>query len=324
MKKIIIALLAFFMISIAAYYSVRGIVIYKATEKAELLIAQNKTPEQLTAYIFEEYKNVDNSHNPALFKMRPYLTNWRLPQWVAFPKGAIEMIYPYGFCDNAANKLAFILDLQNIKSIQWNMTKPNAAHAVLLATIDGEEKLLDPFYGVVGPDPRLAKEEILKNPSYEPFKKLKPDSDGIGFYKNFDIVTQAAQGEGINIEVNIDLDSQNNITIGEIDGHSRDVKFGGRSKNMTGAWAYLGHRFDRSRVRKFKTSDPARLTFILAKPYDNNVKNWNIEPQIQNDKMLVWELQKGQELIFKDADAKLSLWRMNSYIPVDQVIIEKM
>lgn len=324
MKKIGLYTLALFIAAIAAYYGVRAIVIMRATQNAQTLIAENKTPEALTAHIFQEYKNVDNSDNPILFKWRPYLTNDRLPEWIAFPEGALETVYSYGFCDNAARKLGFILRQENISSIQWNMTKPNAAHAVLLATINGEQKLLDPYLGVTGPDPRVAKEKILKNPSYDPFKKLTPESDKIGFYKNFGIVTQSAQGEDMNINANVNFEKQERIVLGQVDGFSRDVRAAGRAENITGIWAYLGHRFDRARVRKFRLSDPARITFILADDYADNVKNWNIEPSIQEEDKLVWVLGKGQELIFRDADAEISLWRLNSYIPVDQVIIEKL
>lgn len=324
MKKIGLCIFTSFMIFIAVYYGIRMTVVIHAEQIAEKLIAENKTPEAVTAYIFQEYKNVDNSDNPLIFKWRPYLTNHRLPKWIAFPEGAIETVYSYGFCDNAARKLAFILSQQNIDSLQWNMTKPDAAHAVLLATINGKQILLDPYLGVIGPDPRVAKEEILKNPSHDPFKKLSTDSDKIEFYKNFGTVTQAAQGQDININAHVNLQNEERIILGTIDGLSRDVRSAGRGKDITGAWAYLGHRFDRARVRKFSLSEPARITFILADDYTDNVKNWNIEPDIQQDDKLVWVLEEGQELIFRDAEAKISLWRLNSYIPVDQVIIEKL
>lgn len=322
MKKIALGFFIFVISSITFYYGIRTFVIIRAGQIARELIAENNTPEALTAKIFEEYKNVDNSDNPFLFKWRPYLTNHRLPEWIAFPEGAIETVYSYGFCDNAARKLAFILRQKNIESTQWNMTKPDAAHAVLVATINDKTVLLDPFLGVIGPDPVKAQEQMKKDPAYFPFQYLTKESDPINFYKEFIQVAQGRQGDKIIIETQIDLKDQENKIIGKIDNSSWDVKFDGRAANMTGAWAYLGHKFNRGRIRKFSVSHPARITFILARDFTDNVRNWNITPEIDGNRV-VWTLDKDQELVFYDGQAKLSLWHLNSYIPVDQVIIEK-
>jgi len=109
------------------------------------------------------------------------------------------------------------------------------------------------------------------------------------------------------------------LTLGEINGDDIDVKDAGTAKGLNPYWHYIGHKYNRGWIRVLKVNEPVKITMTLVDLPETGILNATSAPAI-NGKVLTWNLKAGETLTFKDADAKLSLKRMNSYIGVDQII----
>ncbi len=90
--------------------------------------------------------------------------------------------------------------------------------------------------------------------------------------------------------------------------------------NMTPYWQYMGHKYNREWVRILKTKEPVRIVMTLLEPAEQGILTASPAPTV-NGKILTWELQANDKIIFRDGLAKISLKRMNSYIGVDQIAI---
>ena len=278
----------------------------------------------VTKHVHELFHSNKNDKNfPLLLRLRPYLTNEKLPKFISLPEGMIETISPYGWCDNAARMTKFVLAQDGIKSRQWNMVTPTAAHAALQIRYNEKEVLIDPFYGVIpeGVDGNSLSAEAAKNEKQKgrnPFVLIASTSN-IEFYESFENVMMAAQGDPLELLSNISLD-KGELKIGKIDGSSYDVYKEGVKNKISPHWTYIGHRYDRSWTRKLSVDEPAKVTFVLTKEPLKKVITSNEEPIISGNK-LTWVLDEGEQLIFNDGEAGFLWSDLKSYIEVDQIII---
>lgn len=269
------------------------------------------------------HKNRNEKNFPLLFRLRPYLTNERLPRVFRFPEGAIEIIYPYGWCDNAARMAQFIFMQHGVKSKQWNMITPTAAHAALQIKYNEKEIFLDPFYGVVAEDTEnnLLSAELAKNEKQkgmDPFVLISETANK-KFYKTFEKVMMSAQGEPLELVSKLKLDNDV-LRIGSVDGSSHDVYKDGVKNKISPHWTYIGHRYDRSWVRRLEPDGPAKVTFILTKQPHKKAITSNKEPIVSGNQ-LTWHLGEDEQLIFNDGEAGFLWGALKSYIEVDQIII---
>ena len=163
-KKLLLSLALLSFIGVVTILVARYYLIESATVKAHEIFAVSNanidvTILEITKAInanFQKHKDAqDDASAPLLMKLRPYLTNSRLPSWIKIPDGVIETLYARGWCDNAVRMEKFILSLNGLQSKQWDMVKPDAAHAALIVNLpDGKTIFSDPFHGIVVKDPQ--------------------------------------------------------------------------------------------------------------------------------------------------------------------------
>lgn len=289
----------------------------------------------LTKLIFNRYADRRRPETqPLLLRLRPYLSNRRLPGWLRVPPGALEVIYSDGWCDDAARALAYVLESVGAKAFQLNIATPTQGHSVLLVTLPKREPgrgqvLVDPLFGVVAADstglisPDAARRMLQQgNPVRAVFKPVAKRGD-TRFYREFADSVFGVQGQGLEIESHVPAFSGPRKAFGRIDGSSQDVSGASMRAGMTPYWHYLGHRYDRSWVRSLEASERLRVTFVLADEPNESFFTSDVPPRIAGKK-LVWELDRGQKLIFRDGRARPSFLRFTSYQPIDQIIFEKL
>ncbi len=211
-----------FAFSLVVWLATKQIVVSKAEMKAQALV-QNavlndspKTDDQkivaITTEIFQSFQHKDPALVP-LLRLRPYLTNKRLPKFLRLPAGVLETHLNTGLCDNAARMLAFTLKQEGYQSVQWNMVTDKGGHSALLVTLpDGREVMADPFYGYVTVDdqkhlihPNEARELIRSGQSFDDVFSPISDSSDSRFYQNFESISMGAEGEDLIIEATIPL-----------------------------------------------------------------------------------------------------------------------
>lgn len=313
----------------------RQIIINKAQTKADLIIQKATKDKNLsddekiiaiTTEIFKDFHAKDPAEIP-LYKIRPIITNHRLPSFIALPNGVMETLMQKGYCDNAARMLAFVLKQDGFESVQWNMVSSNSAHSALLVTLnDGRKGLVDPFYGyvAVGKDGKLlppdqAQSQVKSGIKYqEVFHPLSPNSNH-NFYLDFHSMDMAAQGDELVLEATIPPLNSEPLVLGKIDGNDMDVKKAAMKNKLSPFWHYMGHKYNRQWTRMLKANEPVNVTIILVEPSQKNILIATPQPAVKN-KTLSWNLNSGESIVFKDGDAGISLKKMNSYIGVDQII----
>ncbi len=282
----------------------------------------------LSRAVFEEFKVVEPSKVMAL-RFRPYLSNERLPDFIRFPMGAIEMNIAVGMCDNAARMLHFLLAQKGYKSVQWNMITDKNAHSVLLVYMpDGSRVFVDPLYGFVGFDrlseellsPEAIKAAIINGSDLDEVLLPLNENSNKSFYNNFQSVRMAAQGDNLNITADLPLVPDDQVFLGEIDGDNKDVYSAASRNKMTPFWHYMGHKYNRSFVRVLRASQDVRLEMTLLSDINNGIITSDPRPDI-NGRKLIWNLKSGDDIKFYDGRAKISWKRFNSFVGVDQIAI---
>ena len=163
-RKTIAALIFLLIVAIWAVGLGRYILIAKAKDKAnEFAVFDNADPEnvvrKVTAAVHKKFYRhkdaTDDNSAPLLMRLRPYLTNSRLPEFIKIPEGAIETLYARGWCDNAVRMTRFILLQHGLQTRQWNIVTPVGAHAALVVDIHRKIVIFsDPFYGVFSKNPQ--------------------------------------------------------------------------------------------------------------------------------------------------------------------------
>ena len=324
----------FTFICVSALLTITGVMIARAII---IDVAKNKSTEistytgdteqyieSLTTDIHKIYTQNKNVKDfPVLFKLRPYLTNKRLPSVLRFPEGAIETIYPYGWCDNAARMMIFALSQKGLSAKQWNMITPVAGHSALVIDDNGREIFADPFYGILfqnsdGEPISSQKGKALFSSGETPLKAISKESNTT-FYQDFDKVMMAAQSEPLEMATKLE-NIDDVILLGSVDGSSTDVHADGVKNKITPYWTYMGHRYDKSWVRSLKLDQPVRIDITLVKKPSQKIITSNKKPQIKGN-TLTWNLKAGEVLIFKDGNSSFLWSELKSYIEVDQIKI---
>ena len=299
-----------------------------AAERAYLRYArrdsQQETAENVAKMLYADFgKNGYSEQSKSIAAKRPYLTNRHLPDILRVPHGVLELTMMEGWCDDAARALIYIL----AKAEQWNMQGPHAAHAAVRVHFDdGTSALLDPFYGYTSiidgkpHDPIAVRATMQKGKNSAGLLKPFNEKSNKQFYTEFGTYFMGAQGEPLTIMAQIPRIDQP-LTLGTLDGNSRDV-YGALTQNdMTITWEYAGHKYDRGWTRELVAKAPVQVQIILTrKPNDGILRTFTPAPAVDGTK-LTWNLLKGEKIISEDAKAAISLTRLKSYIGVDQIVI---
>ena len=335
MKRILHGVLFIGFCLVCGFFVFRGIIIHRADRVAAAILEQagDGTPPQIASnaakVIYRTFRRGGVYDNVVMGRLRPYLSNDRLPKFIGFPCGAIALVTNEGWCDNAARALAYVLDKKNIRSPQWNMIGPHYAHSALLVEFDDGAALLDPYYGYasVAPDgrhwdPRDIQADIQAGKAGTTDRLYPFDGQANhGFYEHFDTLTMGAQGEPLTISVKLPRLDQP-LVIGNLDSDSRDV-YGGLTKHgLTITWDYAGHRYDRNWTRELIAAQPVRVAMTLnAEAGDNILAAFDPPPHLTGNRVIAWDLPAGGKIISHDGRAAISWRRMTSYIGIDQIII---
>lgn len=308
-----------------------------STQKAQVALKsvlkdQNKvmTDEDiiaLTLYVFTHFERGDPSLNLAL-RLRPFVTNPRLPSALRYPEGGIEILNGYGLCDNASRMLAFLLKQKGIDSVQWNIVSNDDAHSALLVYMpDGRNVFVDPYFGYVAYDRRTqklisaeeAKTRLLAGASLDDVFLSLTDDGHPKFYKSFAGSSMAAQGHALRLTADIPLlKDGKSLVLGAINDSDEDVKHESGVYGMTPYWHYVGHKYNREWVRVLQAHENIRLEMVLVQNAENSVLTSDVPPGIRG-RSLIWDLTAGDKIVFQDGLAKISWSRMNSFIGVDQI-----
>lgn len=344
MKKIIYVLFAIGLFSgflgLIGYFSTKYYFVSQAESEANGLISESLSVVEagdidneiiaLTKAVYFGFEPADSASIP-VYRLRSIVTNKKLPEFIRYPDGAIETLVDKGLCDNASRKLAFVLSQKGYQSAQWNMIANNDGHSALQVFLpDGRKVLVDPYFGLVAVNPETGK---LISP--EQAKSLlqsgvqlesvfinisKKKSDGHDFYKKFANSYMAAQGQNLTIDVKLPKVEKDPVYLGGIDGDSKDVEVDAGKNGMTPYWNYAGHKYNREWVRVLKTDEPVRVEMILVDDVEDGVVTSKPLPKIEGNKM-IWNLKADEKITFYDGEAKISIRRLNSFIPVDQIAI---
>lgn len=338
MRRGVIAALAFLLLG-QALLPIAALIISKhkftasANEEAAHILklsrgeTQAETANTATKLLYFRFSKQGYKINPDMARLRPYLTNRKMPDMLRTPPGVLELISMEGWCDDAARALIYILRREGINAEQWNMQGPHSAHsAVRVYFADGTTALLDPFYGYTSivdgkpHDPLVVRNELKegKNPSafLKPFNKKSNDK----FYADFGTYFMGEQDNPLTITAQIPA-LENTLTLGTLDGSSRDVYGQLMQHDMTITWEYAGHKYDRGWTREMVASEPAQVQIILTrKPNAGILRTFTPAPAVDGTK-LTWNLLKGEKIVSEDAKAAISWTRLKSYINVDQIVI---
>lgn len=336
-SRLCLVILLVAMASLIGWLAVRQIIISAAEHRAGTVI-KNVLPNQsasddeiiktLTTYVFLNFDHARPGEVPSLHRLRPFVTNHRLPRWLRLPDGLIESYTMHGHCDDAARALSFILKQKGYHSYQWDMVQFDGAHSALeVTTSEGRRIFADPFYGFVAQsgdgtliDADTARTQIQNGiPVESTFLALGADSNWL-FYKSFDQTRMNVKGKPLRLESTLPPLNNEKLVFGEIDGSDQDVMNASDHYKLTPYWHYIGHKYNRGWVRVLKTEEPVRIEMTLVDPPEPRILNATPAPSIK-DKTLTWLLKPGENITLKDGNARLSLKRLNSYIGIDQIVV---
>ncbi len=329
--------IACFALLLMVYFGSRAYFTNLAQNKAEIIIeesAEKNLPDkkkeliEITRMVHKHFTPNEPTHHWQL-RLRPYLTNSKLPSFIRYQDGVIETLIETGLCDNAARFLQFVLSQKGYKSVQWNMITNNRAHSILLVYLDGgQTAILDPMFGLIGYDkteydflsPFEIRKRMRQGASLNNVFLMLDDGAETEFYEDFATVRMGALGEPLEIDADLPIVADDAVYLGVIDGNDSDVYNAAAANGMSPFWHYAGHKYDRSWVRTLKVHQDIRLEFILTSEVENNVITSDKKPEVDG-KIMRWDLEKGDVLKFFDGQAKRSFKRMNSYINIDQIAI---
>lgn len=329
------------LISLLTYGIVQGAALYlakytftKSADFASHLIlgddekkSQIETAELATRKLYALFFKDGYQVLPKIARLRPYISNSKIPSPLRTPPGALELYTLEGWCDDAARALIYILNKKGIKAEQWNMQGPHAAHAAVRVHFkDGTTALLDPFYGYtsivngVPQDPIDIRNALRQGQPAKKFLKPFDKESNDAFYAEFGTYFMGAQGEPLTIKAQIPP-LEKPLTLGTLDGNSRDVYGQLMQNDMTITWDYVGHKYDRGWTREMLASAPVQVQIILThQPKNGILRTFTPAPAVDGTK-LTWNLLKGEKIRSEDAKAAISWTRLKSYIDVDQIVI---
>ena len=324
-------------VGFSGWLLVKYVITLRAAEKAETIIEQayeKHSPQNddekiiaIATQIFENFEHAEPSEILSL-RLRAYLTNRRLPEFLRLDTGVIETHIEKGQCDNFARMLSFLLVQEGFESILWNMVIDKLGHSALLVTMpDGRQVFADPYYGYVAADknrkllhPKDAQNKIRQGAIFsDVFLPLGENSDPV-LYSDFSDVRMAAQGDDLVIESTLPRLDNQPLVLGDLDKSSKDVKSAAKRLGMTPYWFYMGHRLNREWVRVLKAREPVKIVMTLVENAEEGVLTSDKKPVVEG-KNLTWQLQAGDKIVFRDGLAKISFKRLNSFIDVDQITL---
>lgn len=322
------------------WFSTKFVVEYRARTVAESVIADvseglptsdiENLAIELASYVHSVYTRPrPTEFESLLWQMRPYLTNRLLPQFARFQEGAIDALYSRGICDNAARTLVFLLNQTELSARQFNIVnKFGGGHSVVLFEFtDGRRSMLDPLYGVYPKldgkmlSPAEARELMQRGEPGEKIWNPLSEEASISFYLQFGDAMFAPQGEGLVINVEVNLDDGQSLQLGEKNGQFVDVVRDGMAHGLTSYWGYIGHRYDRGWQRVMNFTQDTRVTIGLIDAPDSRFITTQISPTIRKNE-LIYEVVAGQSLRFTDGDAERDWFRFRSYQEVDFIRFE--
>lgn len=294
---------------------------------------QNFTQKLLNSskFVYEKYKQAPETAPEHEFWMqyKPYLTSELLPEALRWPQEAFE-VNPLNKQDpaSATKMLIDVLAQQGIEASEWRIVSP---HGLKIATVAKAEdqtfKLMDPAHGVVAMfqnqiliGPYAARSLIADGTDYRNiFTKLRSDGD-LSFYEDFAHVMMAPPGMPLYVSVAAPV-FEEPLVLGELDGDSNDVIDAAIELDLTPYTDYIGQKHGEFIRRSIYFTEAARITMTVTESLKLEGLDVNIKPSIEGNN-LIFEVPDEQALIFEDGKSNLTSSHAQSYIPVDQIIIE--
>ena len=338
MKRILKILTLVMILGLASWLMTKSVLTKMAEGNANTIIslasegnAFDRDAEKLIAIaaeISESFEQIDPALVP-LYKLRPYITNERLPKFLRLETGVMETLLQKGLCDNTARMVSFVLDQKGYQSVQWDMVTPSGGHAANLVTLpDGKNVYVDALFGVIAVDKKgdlidahEAYKRIKKGNRVEDVFQALTDKSEYKFYRNFENVSMGSENEPLHIKAVIPA-FEESLTLGEIDKSGKDVQRASARHDMGTVWNYAGHKYNRNWVRVLQASQSVRVVVTLVSDVEDGVITSEPKPVIKG-KDMVWDLKVDETLKFYDGRAKISLKRLNSFIEVDQITFSK-
>jgi hypothetical protein len=288
---------------------------------------------EIARRVHEQYRAAEQRQDThVLFKLRPYLTYRFVPDFARIEPGAIEALLIEGICDSAARATIYILRSVGIPAEQLNLIGRNGwAHSIVqAANPDGSLFLLDPLYGVApqhdGDVLNVEETKQLQKSGTAARDIWKSISDGPRYhrlYEDFLDFWVATQDSSIEFEVQVNLENQERVQIGQIDQSSREVGAAAAKHGLTVYWHYLGHRYARGWVRSLIFAQPTKVSFILTEDVREGVITSDVKPDGITGNILHYTMQRGQKLSFHDGRARMDWLKLNSYQDVDAIVFER-
>ncbi len=284
----------------------------------------------IAKFVHESFINTKKADKtPFLFRLRPYLTNELLPKFMRIKEGAIDSMYVRGKCDSAARTLVHLLDVAGYRSWQFNYLSPRWAHTVVLVQLPyGQTVLFDPTYGVASLhkgrfiSPEEAQELQKTGVSLKSIWHTFGDTSALKYYRDFDRAVMAKQGEKLKLEISVTLTDNEKIQLGEKNNDYRDVRGAASQRGWSRSWHYFGHRYDRKWERIIRFPQRTRITFVLTSYVNPKFITSQRDPIISGKKV-IYEIEAGGLLHFRDGLAKRDWLRLNSYQDIDYILFER-
>lgn len=312
-------------LGLGGFFGFRTYIINKADQQAEEILSGTSVSSAValslhaTEKLYKSFGKHGYEHHQILGRIRPYVTNHRLPDFIQIPKGAIALATMEGWCDDAARALTYTLAHRHIDAYQWNMQGYDDAHSAALVDFgNGQTALLDPFYGyhtIKGSTP-ISPKDATKENALTPFD----EKSNREFYKTFDERFMGIQGEPLTISMNIPK-MYKPISLGEHNGDYVDARTALAQNGLGIVWEYIGHKYDRGWTRELVAQQPVQIDIILTRPANETILRTLMPAPEVNGTRLSWRLLKGSKIISQDGLAGISWTRLKSYIDVDQIII---
>jgi hypothetical protein len=312
-------------LTFSGLYGLRAYIIHKADKQAEEILSGSSVSSSValslhaTEKLYKSFSKNGYKSHLVLARLRPYLSNERLPEFIRIQKGAIPLMTMEGWCDDAARALIYTLSRRSIEGKQWNIQGASNAHVAVLVQFGAEQTaLLDPYYGyhTVKNGAAVSPGNAVKENAFIP---LDENSNRL-FYARYDTYFTGVQGAPLRMSWNIPL-TEKTLVLGEKNGDSTDAHDQMKNHGMGVASEYLGHKYDRGWTRELVAQQPLQIDIILTKEPDDGVLRTLSPPPAVDGAKLTWLLSKNQKITSEDGKAGISWTRLNSYIDIDQVII---
>jgi len=299
----------------------------------DLAGAPAEAAQRLTARIFETYAAPSKGETlPILLRLRPFLSHRLLPGALRVDQGAIEAIHLNGHCDAAARSLAFVLRENGIPAAQVNLIgAAGEAHTIVRADLPGREPaLLDPHTGLAPlHQGRLLGEAEAKRlqsdgaPAESVWRPLSDKARFNAVFRNFPDLAVVEQGDAFEWRRRLSLKERDRLALGALDGSAEDVGDAAGAAGLGVYWTYLGHRYDRGWTRSLVADHAMQITFHLLDDPRPGVITSDQSPRIEG-RRAVYRLAAGEALSLHDGRATISLTRLNSYVGVDAIVVERL